>query len=139
MGTVHYVPSQLFAINRLFGITNINTTLQNHTLRQLYPLTKHVLLLCAVFGNHYPLSTLRKTRYSQRSTVMQTVREISPYVLGFSTAVHIHITGTAEHYLPNFLNYLLYHNGNIPFIRTVTETARSRLYKSNPITGLDRP
>jgi hypothetical protein len=70
---------------------------------------------------------------------MQTVREKSPYVLGFSTAVHIHITRTAENCLPTFLNYLLHHNGNIPFIRTVAEIARSRLYKSNPITGLDRP
>jgi len=66
-GTVHYVASQLFTANKLLGITSINTTSQNHTLRQLYPLTKHVLLLCAVFGNHYPLSNLRHTKYSRRS------------------------------------------------------------------------
>jgi len=87
-GTVHYVASQLFTTNKLLGITSINTTSQNHTLRQLHPLTKHVLLLCALFRNHYPLSDLRNTTYSRRPTVMQMVREKSPNVLGFSTSVY---------------------------------------------------
>ena len=94
---VHYVASQLFTTNKLLGITSINTTSQNHTLRQLYPLTKHVLLLCALFRNHCPLSNLRNTKYNRRPAVMQMVREKSLYVLGFSTAVHI--TGTAENNL----------------------------------------
>jgi len=50
--------------------------------------------LAVLFPNLYSLSQLSNAKYSQRPAEMQTVREISPPMLG--TSIALHIAGTAE-------------------------------------------